>query len=53
MFTLGLPRFTVNVKTSDMHATNLLLQDVNQMLWDIIYLLCSLLFYFNWVCLHY
>lgn len=29
MFTLGLPRTTVTVKTSDMHATDLLLQDVN------------------------
>lgn len=28
MFTLGLPRITVNVKISDMHPTDLLLQDV-------------------------
>lgn len=37
MFTLGLPRVTVIVKTSDIQATNLLLQDVDQMLEDIIY----------------
>lgn len=32
MFTLGLPRITVTVKTFYMHATDLLLQDVNKML---------------------
>lgn len=37
MFTLELPRVTVNVKTSDIQDTNLLLQDVDQMLEDIIY----------------
>lgn len=46
MFTLGLPRVTVNVKTSDMHATDLLLQDVDQMLEDIIYFALQLVILF-------